>query len=385
MLYRRFPRIADIEVSALGLGCMRLPTLAGDPARIDEAAADALLTAALEAGINYVDTAWPYHRGMSEPWLGAALERLNARDHVYLATKSPTWLVKEESDWEGFLAKQLERLRTDRIDFYLMHAFNRERWATVVERGGLEFLARAKADGRLGHVGFSFHDSFDVFRGIVDGWDGWDFCQIQYNYLDEDYQAGTEGLRLAEEKGLGVVVMEPLRGGALARVPEEALAIFARHDKPRMPVEWALRHVLDRQEVVTTLSGMGSVRELWENAAIASSAHANAIPQAERAVIEEVRRWFQARLAVPCTECGYCKPCPAGVQIPRVFSLWNEQAMFSDQEVARRAYASEFGSGGGAGACVRCGACLPRCPQGIAIPERLAEAALALGASAAPG
>ncbi len=379
MHYRRFPRIDDIEVSALGLGCMRLPTMDGDPARIDEAAADDLLSAALEAGVNYVDTAWPYHRGMSEPWLGAALERLGARGRVYVATKSPTWLVKEEADWERFLSAQLERLRTERIDFYLMHALNRERWATVVEKGGLDFLAKAKADGRIGHVGFSFHDSLDAFRDIVDGWDGWEFCQVQYNYLDEEYQAGSAGLRYAEDKGLGVIVMEPLRGGSLARVPEGALGMLAAYGKPRMPVEWALRHVLDRQEVVTALSGMGSARELWENVATASGARPNAMTEAERSVIRDVRAWFLARMAVPCTECGYCKPCPSGVSIPRVFSLWNELAMFGDPEATRRAYGAELGSSGGAGSCVACGACAPRCPQGIDIPGRLAEAAAALG------
>ncbi|MBU0929310.1 MAG: aldo/keto reductase [Spirochaetes bacterium] len=379
MLYRRFPKISSLEISALGLGCMRLPTIGGDASTIDEAAATAMLADAVSAGVNYVDTAWPYHGQKSEPWLGRAVEDLGVRDRVHLATKAPSWLVREAGDWETFLSEQLSRLRTDRVDFYLVHALNRARWKNALQTGGLEFLAKAKADGRIGHVGFSFHDAFDSFKEIVDGWDGWEFCQVQYNYLDEDYQAGGAGLRYAAGRDLGVIVMEPLRGGALARVPEGIRTIFAKYPTPRMPAEWALRHALDRQEVVTVLSGMGRSEELWENAGVASSARPNAVTKAERALLDEARDWFLSRTAVPCTACGYCKPCPSGVDIPAAFGLWNEATMFGALEASRRQYESGLkASGSGAEACADCGACVPKCPQGIDIPARLAEALAAL-------
>jgi len=378
MLYRRFPKVPELEIATLGLGCMRLPTLNGDPASIDEPGATAILSAALEARVNYIDTAWPYHRQMSEPWLGRAVESLGCRDRVLLATKAPTWLIKETADWEKYLSAQLEKLRTDHIDFYLIHALNRGRWKTVLETGGLEFLAKAKTDGRIGHIGFSFHDTLDVFKEIVDGWDDWEFCQVQYNYFDEEYQAGDAGIRYAAERDIGVIVMEPLRGGVLARVPDEVRKIFAGYPVPRMAAEWALRHVLDRQEVVTVLSGMGDQGQLWENAGVASSAAPNSITKAERAIIDEARAWFVSKMAVPCTACGYCKPCPAGVDIPGVFGLWNEASMFGTLEQARKQYAADL-AGKGADACVGCGECVPKCPQGIDIPARLSEARNILG------
>lgn len=378
MLYRKFPAIPDIEVSALGLGCMRLPTTP-DGSAIDEAAANAVLTLALDSGINYIDTAWPYHKGESEPWLGKALADLGARDRVYLATKAPTWLVKGKADWESYLSRQLERLRTDHIDFYLVHALNAARWKTVLETDGLAFLEKARADGRIGHIGFSFHDSLDAFKTIVDGYRGWEFCQVQYNYIDEETQAGSEGIAYAASRGLGVIVMEPLRGGALASGPAEVLSAFAAYGKPRTPAEWALRHVLDRQEVVTALSGMGALSQVAENAGVASSACPNSMTADERSVVAAARSAFTARMAVPCTACGYCQPCPSGVAISDCFGLWNEGLMFDTLAKSQRQYAEGPAAGGhGAAACVECGACLPKCPQGIDIPKRLKDADAAL-------
>lgn len=354
---------------------MRLPTLGDDPASIDNDAATAILSAALDSGVNYIDTAWPYHRQMSEPWLGAAMESLGCRDRVLLATKAPSWLIKEAADWEKYLSAQLEKLRTDHIDFYLVHALNQNYWKTVLETGGLEFLAKAKADGRIGHIGFSFHDTLDSFKTIVDGWSDWEFCQVQYNYYDEDYQAGDAGIRYAAERDIGVIVMEPLRGGVLARVPDAVREIFSRYPVPRMPAEWALRHVLDRQETVTVLSGMGTTGQLWENAGVASSAAPNSITKAERVILDEARAWFVSKMAVPCTACGYCKPCPSGVDIPGVFGLWNEAAMFGTVGVNAKQYRESLAAKGkGADACIGCGECVPKCPQGIDIPARLKEA-----------
>ena len=375
MLYRRFPKIGDLEISALGLGCMRLPTKGDDVAAIDEEAVEGLFRAAIDAGVNYVDTAWPYHRERSEEAVGRTIARLGIRDRVLLATKSPVWLVKEKGDWDRYLDLQLRKLGTDHVDFYLLHALGADRWKEVRRLGGLEFLARARADGRIGHAGFSFHDSLAVFKEIVDGWSGWEFCQIQYNYTDEAFQAGSEGLTYAASRELGVVVMEPLRGGSLARVPDPVKTIFGAWKTPRTPAEWGLRHVLDRQEVVTTLSGMGKVEELLENAAVASSAKPNSLISAERALIHEARDFFAAKQRVPCTTCAYCKPCPSGVNIPDVFGLYNAAVMFDDLAGRGDWYQSAYvRSGSGADQCTKCGECLEKCPQHIAIPDRLEEA-----------
>jgi len=312
MQYRHFPHIENQEVSALGFGCMRLPVVGGDDAAIDSGAFDAMLAAAEEAGINYLDTAYVYHKQKSEVALGEALERSGKRDRFLIATKSPVWMVKAKDDWDRYLDEQLERLKTDHIDFYLLHALGSDRWAKIKELGALPALERAKAAGKIKHIGFSFHDSIDSFKEIIDGYDGWEFCQIQYNYVDRSFQAGEEGLAYAAEREIGVIVMEPLRGGALASPPNAVKAAFAKYPTPRLPYEWALRYVLDRQEVSLVLSGMGSVNQIWENAAVASAARPNTLTKGERDLYDEARTLYKERERVPCTGCGYCQPCLAG-------------------------------------------------------------------------
>jgi len=353
---------------------MRLPTIGGDPAKIDEDAATRLLREAIDAGVNYVDSAYPYHGGQSEPFLGRALQDgYQARVHV--ATKLPTWLVKSEDDWERLLDEQLKRLGTDHIGFYLFHALAAGRWETVRKLHGLAAIDRARADGRIGHAGFSFHGSLDAFKTIIDGYD-WAFCQIQYSFLDEAFQAGSEGLRYAASRRVGVVVMEPLRGGALAaKVPGEVQRIWARYPVPRTPAEWGLRWVWDHPEIVTVLSGMNAESQLRENLALADCVRPSAMGPEEFTLIGEVREYYRSRMKVPCTTCGYCQPCPHGVAIPDVFSFYNRSAMFDTKKTAANFYqANLLRNGQGADACQACGECEPKCPQAIPIIETLKEA-----------
>jgi predicted aldo/keto reductase-like oxidoreductase len=374
MQYRIFPKIPDQPVSILGFGCMRLPLLDGNPEHIDEPRAARLLRDGIDAGINYVDTAYPYHNGRSETFLGQAL-RGGFRERVQLATKCPTWLVQSEADWERFLEQQLSRLETDRIDFYLLHALNGELWETVKRFGGLKALHRARMDGRIRHAGFSFHGSPTAFAEILDGYD-WEFCQIQFNFLDVDYQAGTEGLRRAAARGVGVIAMEPLRGGILAAGPPEPVqAIWARFKGTRTPAEWAWRWVWHHPEVITALSGMNTEDQLHENLALADVVRPNSLAEEELRLIAEVRAYFLQRMQIPCTTCGYCLPCPSGVAIPDVFSMVNTAAMFEARDATSRLYQFLLvARRHGADACIECGECIPKCPQAIPIPDKLREA-----------
>ncbi len=374
MQYRSFPKIPEVRISILGFGCMRLPTLGGEFTRIDEPLAIRLLDRAIDAGVNYLDTAWPYHGGESEKFLGRFLVH-GRRDQVHLATKLPVWLVENERDWERLLDEQRTRLQSDTIDFYLLHGLNADRWHTIRRLRGLEAMERARADGRIQHIGFSFHGSIGEFRTIADGYD-WEFCQIQYNLLDEDYQAGTEGLRHAAARQIGVTVMEPLRGGGLAaNLPDAVKAIWASHPDRRTPAEWALRWVWDHADVATALSGMNSESQLTENLAAANRAGIDVMGPQETALVEQVRGYYRARTLVPCTTCGYCQPCPNGVAIADVFSSWNSSAMFNDRQKASAVYrAFVMGGGHGADACLECGECEPKCPQAIPIPGKLKEA-----------
>jgi predicted aldo/keto reductase-like oxidoreductase len=371
MQYRYLGR-TGCRVSALGFGCMRLPVIGGDEGRIDEAHAARLLQAAIEGGVNYFDTAYPYHRGASEPFVGRVLQGA-IRQQVILATKLPSWQVEQREDFDQFLNEQLRRLRTDRIDCYLLHSLKADWWRKLAGLGVLGFLERALRDGRIRFAGFSFHDELDVFKEIVDAYD-WDFCQIQYNYMDEETQAGTQGLAYAAAKGLGIVVMEPLRGGALAaQAPEDIRALWETGRFKRTPAEWALRWVWDRPEVGVVLSGMNSRAQLDENCRIAGEALPASLLPEEHALIDRVHACYRERIRVPCTGCGYCQPCPEGVNIPRIFALYNDGFIFGSHRWARIMYTQVSNAGQTAAGCIACGQCEEACPQGIDIIAGLRE------------
>jgi len=380
MQYRKFGKL-DAQVSVLGFGCMRLPTRDGIPQseNIDEAATIRMIRHAVDSGVNYVDTAYPYHNGRSEVVTGKAL-RDGYRAKVMLATKSPLWQIAEPADFDTCLDEQLGRLETDHIDFYLLHGLGTDRWERIVLKHSL--IERAEAavrDGRIGHIGFSFHDKLDAFQGIVDGYDGWSMCQIQYNYMDTEYQAGTAGLKYAAAKGLGVVVMEPLRGGRLASPPPAVADVFRASDPDWSPAEWALQWVWDQAEVSSVLSGMKAMREVEENLRAADRSRIGSLDARSLELIERARVAFLERALIPCTQCGYCRPCPSGVDIPKNIELYNDCLVYDDPAIPRTTYARFVPEGERAGACTGCRECEAKYPQGIAISECMPEVHTVLG------
>jgi predicted aldo/keto reductase-like oxidoreductase len=371
MLYRKFGQTSE-KVSILGFGCMRFPTIGGDDSRIDEERAVKMVRYAIDSGVNYIDTAYPYHRGMSEPFVGKVLQD-GYREKVYLATKLPSWLVRSREDMDHYLDEQLEKLRTGYIDFYLVHGLNREFWENVKEHGIFDFLNSALEDGRIRYAGFSFHDDPEVFKEIVDSYP-WTFCQIQFNYMDEDYQAGKEGLMYAASRGLGIVIMEPLRGGSLvSSVPPEVQEIWASAEVRRSPAEWGLRYLWDYPEISVVLSGMSDLAQVEENIRVADEGYPNSLAEAEKAVLARAREIYESRMRVNCTGCRYCMPCPEGVNISQNFKHLNNAAMFDDPEGARKVYRILVPPDRWASNCTECGQCEEKCPQQIPIRKMLKE------------
>jgi hypothetical protein len=399
MQYRSFGGI-DFRPSVLGFGAMRLPqltdgTAAADDAygRIDVASANAMLRRAVEAGVNYIDTAYPYHDGASERWLGQALPVVardlfgpgetgfaELRGRLKVATKLPMFRVQSHDDCERYFSEQLERLQLDSVDFYLLHGLRAGSVAKMREYDVLAWAEEALAAGRIGHLGFSFHDQYPVFEEVLDATDIWEFCQIQYNFMDEEFQAGTRGLENAAARGLGVIVMEPLRGGRLSRRPPEAVAELwaaanARREAagatPRSPVDWALRWVWDHAEVSFLLSGMSSREQLEENLACAEHAEVGVLGAGELDVYRQVRDAYLACSPIGCTNCRYCLPCPSGVAIPEVLGLYNEAIIYNGGPAAARFAYGWLPEPQRAEACTQCHDCEELCPQQIAIPDWL--------------
>lgn len=363
MKYRKMGK-TETDVSILGFGCMRLPVIDGDGDKIDEAKAIEIIRNGIDNGINYLDTAFGYHGGNSERLVGKALKD-GYREKAYLATKLPLWSVNCEDDVYKIFNEQLQKLDTDYVDFYLLHAVNNESWETkVLEFDILPKLEKLKEQGKIKHLGFSFHDDLHIFKKIIDSYDGFEFCQIQLNYIDVDYQAGLEGLEYAASKGLGVIVMEPLLGGKLAQLNEKVADVLP---KEKTAVEWALDFIWNRPEVSMLLSGMGTMQMVEDNISYADKAEAGMLSEKELSVLDDAKKAFDEMNLVPCTGCEYCMPCPAGVQIPKVFSAFNNitvggrrlvKEIFPDIET-------------NASLCQKCGKCEEACPQHIKISEML--------------
>lgn len=369
MKYRKFRKL-DLNVSALGFGCMRLPTEDGRgySAQVKEKESIAMIRHAIDRGVNYVDTAYPYHNGGSEIVLGQAL-RDGYRNKVRLATKSPVWMIQKPDDFDVYLHEQLKRLQAEHIDFYLLHALNASRWESILKLGVLRRAEVAVKDGWIGHVGFSFHDNYATFQKIIDGYPGWEVCQIQYNYMDTHSQAGTTGLRYAASKGLDVVVMEPLLGGRLANPPAAVAEILADDAKRRTAADLALQWVWNQPEVTTVLSGMGTMAQVEENLRSAERSGPGSFGPEDFALIERIRTKYRERTVIPCTQCDYCLPCPNGVLIPRNFELYNDAAIHEDPTAPRFTYGRFLGEKERAGACIQCRECEEKCPQAIRISE----------------
>lgn len=370
MNYRENKKNGD-KLSILGFGCMRFPTKGNS---IDEERSEKMILSAIEKGVNYFDTAYVYHFGKSESFLGKVLSK-GHRDKVKIATKLPHYLVKNSSDLDKLFNTQLQRLQTDRIDYYLIHMLpDTGIWERLRSFGIEKWIEEKKKSGQIINMGFSFHGIKDQFVKLVDIYN-WDFCQIQYNYLDVNNQAGTSGLKYASSKGLPVIVMEPLRGGKLVNnLPEEVNEVWNGAKPKRTPAEWALRWVWNHPEVNVVLSGMSSEEQVEENIRIASEAKANSFTSGEFSLFDKVKEIMNKKTKVNCTGCAYCMPCPAGVDIPGCFSIYNEKFSLNTKRplmhyiqntgavTSNPAYAS---------LCKKCGKCELHCPQNIPIREKL--------------
>ena len=356
-------------ISVLGYGCMRFTRGAGG---VDLKKTERELLAAADAGVNYFDTAYIYPG--SEAALGEILERNGLRDRVRIATKLPHYLIKDAAGLEKTFREELKRLRTDRVDYYLMHMLTDVKtWERLKSIGIEDWLRQKQEEGAIGQVGFSYHGNSDMFLRLLEVRD-WDFCQIQYNYLDVNSQAGVTGLKAAAAKGIPVIVMEPLRGGKLAnKLPREAEAQFKKYPVQRSSAEWGFRWLWDQEEVTCVLSGMNSLEMVEENCAAADAARPGELTEEDRALFARVVKAINANMKVGCTGCRYCMPCPKNVDIPGIFAAWNRVP----DEGKLSAFTGYFmctalrRDSTGASNCVGCGRCEQHCPQGIAIRKEL--------------
>lgn len=379
MQYRTMPN-SDIKLSALGFGCMRLPTKGGIPtsAFIDKEKAAQLIRSAIDQGVNYLDTAYPYHLGASESFLGEHILKDGYREKVYIATKLPCMTIRKKESIREIFQKQLKKLHVDYIDYYLLHSLDGNTWDLMKSLGIIEFMNEVKASGQVKSMGFSFHGKKEDFIRICDEYD-FDFTQVQYNILDEHFQAGIEGIEYAHKKGMGVIVMEPLRGGSLVgKMPKDIQDIYDQAEVKRSAAEWAFRWIYNNPAVTLVLSGMNIQEHLDENVRIAIDSPPNCMTESEKAIVDEVREKYNELLQVGCTGCAYCMPCPAGIDIPAAFKNLNNYHMFSKMEgrIYHAAYLgiqTEDGRATFTDKCIDCGVCEQKCPQNLPIREHFKQ------------
>jgi predicted aldo/keto reductase-like oxidoreductase len=373
MKLRNFGKL-DWKVSALGFGAMRLPIVDNDASKINEPEAIRMIRYAFDNGVNYIDTAYVYHRGTSEVLVGKALQN-GYRKKVKLATKMPTWLVKSQEDMDKYLDEQLTRLNTEYVDFYLLHGLDAERWSKLTDLKVLDWMEKKKEEGKIKHLGFSFHDEYASFKKIIDSYDRWTLCQIHYNYVDSHYQAGMRGLKYAASKGLAVVIMEPIAGGRLAiKPPQEIQAIWDKAEKRRTPAEWALQWLWNQPQVSVVLSGMSTMEQVEQNVRSANRSGPGSLTEKDLRLINFVARKYKQYGYVGCTDCRYCQPCPEGVNIPKIISLYNEYFMKDRNDEIKKKYWEHITPESQAKRCARCGKCEELCPQKLPVRDVLNKA-----------
>lgn len=366
-MYKKLFKDTDQNISLLGLGCMRFPTKQIDGKDfIDKEKAQEIVDYAFENGINYFDTAYMYHDGLSEDFMGEALKKF-PRDSFYLATKLPIWMADTAEDMERIFNEQLEKLQVEYFDFYLLHALGRGNFDKCLKFGAYEFLFKMKEKGIIKNLGFSFHDNVDVLQEIVDYY-SWDFAQLQINYLDWDMQNSKRQYEILEEKGIPCIVMEPVRGGALANPCEKANELFKSARPNKSVASWAIRYVASLPNVMTVLSGMSNMEQIADN--ISTMTNFEPLTDDDRKVIEKAVEAYKKKDTVPCTGCRYCMDCPEGVDIPKMFKLYNEYAVNKDKD----SYLSEYNQSPDSekvDKCIACEKCTEHCPQAIEIPQKL--------------
>ena len=371
MKYRTMGKLG-IRTSAFGLGCMRFNGAPSGDCACDEEKAVSLIRRAIDGGTTYIDTAYVYLNKTSEIALGKAL-RDGYREKVTIATKVPPDAVKNRADLEAILTEELGKLQTDHIDFYLMHAMNRDKWEHMKSIGAREFFDDMKKEGKIRYKCFSFHGPYDEFEYILNDWD-WDMCQIQYNFMDINNQAGTKGLELAGSKGIPVVIMEGLLGGRLANAPDNVQALYDAFPVKRSAVEWAFRWLCNHPEVAVVLSGCNEAEQVDENLRIFDTVEAGIMSSDELQLMDDVRKAYISRTKIGCTGCRYCMPCPNGVNIPGIFSAWNNASLYNADPKTDWGFRMILDRDAGADKCVGCGACEAACPQHLGIIDGLASA-----------